>query len=318
MFNGLIKSSIAAMAIAASITTAMAADWAPSGPIKLMIAFRAGGGVDTQARLIAADLQTRHGWTVIPENLAGKGGAIMARALKGEPADGLTIGMTVTEALTYSSIASRNAGYSATDFTMLTTTTGSQMGLFAKTARGWKTLSDLIAAAKGGQKITLGAMSPRLADGAYILAKENGIKFTTVMVKGGKGALNGVLADDLDVGWGAGPQNKSVVSGDLVNLVSGESTPLKVSPHAPLLSEFGVPYIMGAKFMFVAPKGLPEGARKVLTDAIVEIVSDPSTKVNAMINKAFSGVETISGTDLDKFMASLSDQDEALLDASSQ
>ncbi len=62
---------------------------------------------------------------------------------------------------------------------------------------------------------------------------------------------------------------------------------------------------MGAKFMFVAPAGLPEDARKVLTAAIVEIVSDPKTQVNAMINKAFSGVETISGADLDAFMASL-------------
>ncbi len=318
MIYKLIKSGIAAMIIVAGLTTASAADWAPSGPIKLMIAFRAGGGVDTQARLIAGDLQERHGWKIIPENLAGKGGAVMARALKAEPADGLTIGMTVTEALTYSSIASRNAGYSVDDFTMLTTTTGSQMGLFAKTSRGWKTLDDLIAAAKGGQKITLGAMSPRLADGAYVLARENGIEFTTVMVKGGKGALNGVLADDLDVGWGAGPQNKSVASGDLVNLVSGEGKPLKVSPDAPLLAEFGVPYIMGAKFMFVAPAGLPEDARKVLTDAIIEVVSDPGTKVNAMINKAFSGVETISGGDLDAFMAALSDQDQALLDASAE
>ncbi len=318
MFYRFIKTGIVIATLAASITVTNATEWSPSGPIKLMIAFRAGGGVDTQARLIAGDLQERHGWKIIPENLAGKGGAIMARALKGEPADGLTIGMTVTEAITYSSIASRNAGYSVDDFTMLTTTTGSQMGLFAKTSRGWKTLPDLIAAIKGGQKITLGAMSPRLADGAYILARENGIDFTTVMVKGGKGALNGVLADDLDVGWGAGPQNKSVLAGDLVNLVSGESKPLKVSPDAPLLADFGVPYIMGAKFMFVAPAGLPEDARKVLTDAIIEVVSDPGTKVNAMINKAFSGVETISGSDLDKFMATLSAQDQALLDASSE
>ncbi|MCP4187207.1 MAG: tripartite tricarboxylate transporter substrate-binding protein [Gammaproteobacteria bacterium] len=318
MFYRFIKTGIVIATLAASITVTNATEWSPSGPIKLMIAFRAGGGVDTQARLIAGDLQERHGWKIIPENLAGKGGAIMARTLKAEPADGLTIGMTVTEAITYSSIASRNAGYSVDDFTMLTTTTGSQMGLFAKTSRGWKTLPDLIAAIKGGQKITLGAMSPRLADGAYILARENGIDFTTVMVKGGKGALNGVLADDLDVGWGAGPQNKSVLAGDLVNLVSGESKPLKVSPDAPLLADFGVPYIMGAKFMFVAPAGLPEDARKVLTDAIIEVVSDPNTKVNAMINKAFSGVETISGSDLDKFMATLSAQDQALLDASSE
>ncbi len=318
MFNRFFKTGIVMAALAASITTATAAEWSPSGPIKLMIAFRAGGGVDTQARMIAEDLQARHGWKIIPENLAGKGGAVMARALITEPADGLTIGMTVSEAITYSSIASRDAGYSMKDFTMLTTTTGSQMGLFAKTSRGWKTLSDVIAAAKGGQKITLGAMSPKLADGAYLIGKKNGFNFTTVMVKGGKGALNGVLADDLDVGWGAGPQNKAVSAGDLVNLVSAEATKLNVSPDAPLLSEYGVSTILGAKFMFVAPAGLPDDARETITKAIIDVVSDPSTKVNAMINKAFSGVETISGSKLDAYIASLAAGDQALLDATAE
>ena len=99
MFNRFFKTGIVMAALAASITTATAAEWSPSGPIKLMIAFRAGGGVDTQARMIAEDLQARHGWKIIPENLAGKGGAVMARALITEPADGLTIGMTVSEAI---------------------------------------------------------------------------------------------------------------------------------------------------------------------------------------------------------------------------
>ena len=232
MLGRILEYAILAMVLASSATLVHAAQWSPPGPIKMLIGFRAGGGVDTQARLIAEELEARKGWKVIPENVAGKGGANMARALKSEPADGLAIGMTVTEGISYSSMATRKAGYTPKDFTYLTTTCGTQTALFGKTSRGWKTLADVIAAAKAGEKITVGAMTPRLADATYLIGEANGIELTTVMVKGGKGGLNGVVADDLDLGWGAGPQNKGVAAGDLVNLVSAETEPLAISRHA--------------------------------------------------------------------------------------
>lgn len=44
----------AALTAAATMShLAAAADWTPPGPIKMMIAFKAGGGADTQARMIA-------------------------------------------------------------------------------------------------------------------------------------------------------------------------------------------------------------------------------------------------------------------------
>ena len=318
MLSRILKSGVVAVALVSCNTLALADQWKPSGPIKMLIAFRAGGGVDTQARLIAEELKVRKGWNVIPENVAGKGGANMARALKGEPADGLTIGMTVTEGISYSSMAARKAGYTPKDFTYLTTTCGTQTALFAKSSRGWKTLADVIAAVKAGKKITVGAMSPRLADATYLIGKANGVDLTTVMVKGGKGALNGVIADDLDLGWGAGPQNKGVAAGDLVNLVSAETKPLAVSPSAPPLSKFGVPYDFGAKFLFVAPAGLPDNARTALTEAIIEVVSDPKTKVHQFIKKAFAGVQIIKGKELTEFMKNLVVQDRDILDKSSE
>ena len=70
--SSILKSSVAAVALAMGATATSAADWQPAGPVKLMIAFRAGGGADTQARLLAEDIKTRHGWNLIPENVTGK------------------------------------------------------------------------------------------------------------------------------------------------------------------------------------------------------------------------------------------------------
>ena len=62
-------SAIAAVfaAVFSLIATSVAAsDWTPPDPIKLMIGFRVGGGADTQARLIAEEIENRLGWKFIP------------------------------------------------------------------------------------------------------------------------------------------------------------------------------------------------------------------------------------------------------------
>lgn len=308
MKRSTISGAIAALALGAGTFAAVAEDWQPSGPINMMIAFRAGGGADTLGRLLAEDIATARGWKIIPQNVAGKGGGAMAVALKGEPSDGLAIGVTVAESITYGSQAARNPGYALEDFEYLSTITGTQMGIIAKADRGWTDLGDVIAAAKAGEKITIGAMSPKLADAAYVIGKYNDVEFTTVMVKGGKGGINGVVADDLDVAWAAGPQAAGVKAGDLINLVSAEVAALNVSPDAPLLSSFGVPYTFGTRFIVVAPAGLPDDARAALQAAIAEALKNPDSKVAGFTNKAFSGPIVVQG---DEFAASMSEEFDA-------
>ena len=313
-----LKAAAAGLALICSASVAQAADWAPSGPIKFLISFQAGGGVDTSSRLLAEELSARHGWEIIPENMAGRGGALMAAALKDEPADGLAIGMVPTESLTYAVQAVRNPGYALEDFTFIATVTGTQLALMAKADRGWKDIGDVIEAAKAGEAISAGAMSPKLADGIYVLGKANGVEFNTVMVKGGKGGLNGIIADDLDIAWGAGVQTKAVLAGDLVNLVNAESKPLRISPDIPHMADYGVPFDFGSKFMVMAPAGIPDEARQTLANAIVEIVNDPESKVNQFVTKAFSGPETLSGAELDAHIQDQFDQASALLEASAE
>ena len=188
-------SCVAAAGIAGALALGAgpaAAAWKPAGPINLMIAFAAGGGADTQARLIATELEKTKGWKIIPQNVTGKGGAVMARKLKTQPNDGLTIGIAVTETFGYNMLAVKKADYSADDFTFVTTTAGSQMGIVAKTSRGWKTIQDVIAAAKAGKTVKLGAMSAKLADIAYTIQQKYGVKFNTVVFRGGRKVLNAI------------------------------------------------------------------------------------------------------------------------------
>lgn len=278
------------------------AEWKPSGPITVLIGFAAGGGTDTQARLIAAELEKTKGWKIIPQNMPGKAGGIMARKLKNMPADGLSIGMAVTESFGYNMLASKKAGYTAKDLTYIVTTTGSQMGIVAKTSRGWKTFKDVIKDAKNGKVFKFGGMSQKHADLNYLIEQKYGVKFNTVVLRGGKKVMNAITAGDVDMGYGAGIQARAVKAGTMVNLASGLAERLKISPNAPTLLEMGIPYAIGAKFIFVGPAGLPANVRKTLADAIGGIIKNPNTKASKFVTARYSGPDVMSGKELDAWM----------------
>ena len=78
----------------ASIT--LAATWSgqalaqanSQGPIKLVVPFAPGGGVDIAARLIGKQLSSNLGTTVIVENRAGASGTVGGKAVQTAAADG--------------------------------------------------------------------------------------------------------------------------------------------------------------------------------------------------------------------------------------
>ena len=111
--------------------------------ITMMIGFAAGGGADAQARMIAEELEKRHGWTIIPEQVTGGGGAKLAAKMKGMANDGTVIGLAVTETFGYNMVANPKAEYTQADITPLTTTAGFQMGIVLA-SKGWKDFGDVI------------------------------------------------------------------------------------------------------------------------------------------------------------------------------
>ena len=111
---------------------------------------------------------------------------------------------------------------------------------------------------------------------------------------------------------------KSVKAGDMVDLASGRSEPLKQSPDAPLVKDLGADFPSDGYFMFVAPAGLPDDARRAISDAISEIVTDPSTKANGFLKKAFGGATIIKGGDLDQYLAKELERSKVLLKAASE
>ena len=195
-------------ALAAASSNAVLADWTPPGPIKMMIAFKAGGGADTQARMIAEALEARHGWKIIPEQMTGKGGAVLAAALKDEPADGTVIGILVTESLGYNMLAAKNAGLPPVRFH------AADHDGRVPDGRGRAHLEGLEDVRRDDRRGQGRAGDPLRRDEpqacrSRLSAREGAWRdFNIVMVRGGKGVMNGLNAGDLDAGWARGSRRR--------------------------------------------------------------------------------------------------------------
>ena len=76
------------LSLAAMLSSPAFAQAYPTKPIRLVVAFTAGGTTDFVARLLAEKLRGPLGQSVIVENKPGANGVIAAGFLKSQPADG--------------------------------------------------------------------------------------------------------------------------------------------------------------------------------------------------------------------------------------
>src|SRR5690606_9128676 len=82
--------SALALALTMAPGAATAADY-PSGPIRLIVPFGAGGLTDILARTIAERVSKNHGWNIVVENRTGAGGNIGAEAVARSKPNGMTL-----------------------------------------------------------------------------------------------------------------------------------------------------------------------------------------------------------------------------------
>jgi tripartite-type tricarboxylate transporter receptor subunit TctC len=199
------------------------------------------------------------------------------------------------------------------DFTRLATSAALDMGVVALSSQGWSDIGAVFEAMRGGQPIRFGVMSDKLADYATIIGEESGVEFNIDTVDGGAAVMNGLMAGDLDIGLVAGAQARAVAAGDMVNLASTPSRPLNMSPEAPLLSDFGVPFTMDGYFMFAAPARLQQQAREAIAGAIAAVVTDPASRSFELVKRGFGGPAVLTGTELEAFLAHQWAESEAMV-----
>ena len=84
-----------ALVLSALIAAPALAQAYPNRPVRLVVPFPAGGGVDTMARIVGNKLSERIGQPVLVEHRPGAGGTLGADAVAKAAPDGYTVLITV-------------------------------------------------------------------------------------------------------------------------------------------------------------------------------------------------------------------------------
>lgn len=87
----LTRRTLLATAAAAAVTPAFAQGAYPDRPIKIVVGYAAGGGVDLIARLLGEPIKAALGQSVIVENRTGASAMIASNLVAKAPPDGYTI-----------------------------------------------------------------------------------------------------------------------------------------------------------------------------------------------------------------------------------
>jgi tripartite-type tricarboxylate transporter receptor subunit TctC len=291
-----------ALALAAALTLAAlpavhAQERYPSRPIRMIVPFTAGTGIDILARVIGQKLSERLKVPVVVENRAGASGNIGTEAVSKSPADGYTLLMTAST-IVQNAALSRSVPYDPVrGFTPIGLAAIGNMALVVHPSVPAKTVAEFVALAKA-QPGRLNYASPGSGTPHHLameLFKLNfGIDITHVPYKGTAGAVTDLLGGQVQAMFlpvhVALPQARS---GKLRILAAGGSRRSPVTPDLPSLAEEGVRDIdVDIWYALFAPAGLPREMVSLLNAEMVAILAQSEVRDNLQKQ----GLNPVTGT----------------------
>lgn len=261
---------LSAAAIAISAAPLAFAQTYPTKPINIVVGFGAGGGTDAIVRAIAEPMTKALGQPVLVTNKPGAGGGLAAMSGKSADADGHTI--VASGSLTYSfEPLVLQTQYKYNDFEHIGIVALFQDGIFTHPSRPYKTMKDVIATAKAEKRSIKYASQYQLDRMIFAhVAKQEGIEIIPVPTQGGNGAVQAVLANQVDFSFSGGTFGPHVESGALRLIGSMMAQPMERFPELPGMHANG--WMVGGEnyVIFSTTKGTP----KPVVDRLAALLKD--------------------------------------------
>ncbi|MDM0082564.1 MULTISPECIES: Bug family tripartite tricarboxylate transporter substrate binding protein [Variovorax] len=272
------RRSLLCAALLGVAATAVHAQTFPTRPIKLVIAFPAGGPTDITMRQLADNASKILGQPIVVDNKPGAGGTLPAQALQTAPPDGYTIGQIPLGVfrLPYTTKINWDP---VKDISYVINVTGYAFGIAVPGDSPFKTWNDFVAYAKANPgKLTYGSTgnltSPHLT--TELIAQQLGIQLQHVPYKGSADLAQAVLGNHLMAIADSTGFAPLVESGKLRVLNTWGEKRLAKFPDAPTLKELGLDIVQNSPFGIGAPKGTPPEVVKKLHDAFKQAMEEPS------------------------------------------
>jgi tripartite-type tricarboxylate transporter receptor subunit TctC len=272
--------ALRAFAAVAAFAALLGADPAradyPTKPLHLYIGSNPAGSTDMLGRVLAQSLEAELGQPVVVHNRPGAGGGVMAAQLEGAVADGYSLGLTISHAYTGNPAVTPSAArYEVGDFTHLGSISKGQCALVTSSATPYRTLADLVAAAKRGERPIFASQSPLTKIVADYIADVAAVDFRVISVQGGGETMQAILGGHADFAFSGGPHIDYVAAGRMRVLAATEDERLPTAPDVPTLKELGYDLSSCASFIVSAPPNLPHDVKATLAAAVAAASASP-------------------------------------------
>jgi putative tricarboxylic transport membrane protein len=273
--------SAAATLFVAALSAEAQQDY-PNRPVQLMVAFPAGGSTDIAARIVAAIAEKEMGQPIVVVNKGGAGGQVGWTEMVRQKPDGYYIGFINLPATnTVILDPERKAIFTEKDFTPIINQVLDPGVIWVRADSPFKTVHDLIAAAKKAPSTIRAATTGILSDDhlAILMTEEAapGAVFRMVHLEGGAAQFKELMAGNIDVAFdNVGSIVPRVRSGEVRALAVMDETRSKFLPDVPTMKELGYPTVMSNSTRGIAgPKGMPEPIVAKLRDVLKKAMEHP-------------------------------------------
>jgi tripartite-type tricarboxylate transporter receptor subunit TctC len=271
----------------------------PAKPIRALVGFTPGAGVDIAVRLIAPKMSELLGQSLIVDNRPGAGGNIAAELGARAPADGYTLFAGGAPAAISQSLYAKLAYDLLKDFEPVALIGTVSTLLVVHPSLPAKNTKDFVAIAKSRRGeltyATTGAGStPHLT--AEMLRLQTGITILHVPYKGTPPALNDLIAGNVSFMFAnILSVMPHVNSGRLRALAITSAKRSAIVPSLPTVAETYPGFESGSWYALFAPAGTPKDAVARVNDAVNRAMQTPDVREKFIAQ----GAEPLTGTPQD-------------------
>ena len=255
----------------------------PSRPVKLVVGFTPGGGVDIAARTLAPKLSELIGQPVIVENKPGAGTNIANEFVAKSAPDGSTL-LVNTAAVAINMSLYKNLPFDTLrDFTAVSIFSESPNVLVVNAKLPVDNLKEFIAYARANPgKLNYSSAGAGTTQhlSAELFKLKTGLSIVHVPYKGTAPSLTSLIAGETDLTFANIPAiNQHVKSGRLRPLASTGAKRAEQMPDVPTMKEAGVDGVeVTVWYGVLAPAATPRPMVAALSAAIAKAAHDPEMK----------------------------------------
>jgi tripartite-type tricarboxylate transporter receptor subunit TctC len=258
--RGWYRMAVVAALMAAAASAASAQSF-PSRPVHILVPYPAGGGVDVLTRTLGDVVSKQWGQSVVVENRPGAGGVIASQAVVTAAPDGYILIMVASGHATNPLLYPKIPYDTFRDFTPISLLASSPNILLVRADSPFKTMADLIAAAKakpGSLSFAHAGTGTSTHLAGELLKSLAKIDLNAIPYKGGAPSINDLLGGQIPMSFNNGPESVGQLeAGTLRALAVTTADRAPFLPNVPSMSEAVPGYDTGVWWGLLGPANMP-------------------------------------------------------------